>query len=299
MRTLEKHLIAMAQMREKITKDYRETQVGAAAIQRNHDGSLMHQPRGKARKRFAETANKHVHNLNPHENPDDYMYASILAIIPQMMKGHHVLNRHNANRTDRHDAKLDMIEFNDVLRTIIDINPDISEDTILSLVKSAMLSYGYGAHDINDGEKETRMTLIGMKHELAFESVLSWLPEGYEILTTTNDDDKHGADFKVLCPNGVILYIDVKATPESAERATQENSEFYARFHEQVPKNQLVLYSGFTREDFDSQHPWRPSNESVQRVYPELLTTLHDASVDTEKQMNLARMGKIVVGRHV
>lgn len=296
-RILDRHRVEMMKMREHIASKYREAKIGLSALQTIQEGGHSHHSLGKSRNLFANAAHQYLREENPRD-ADAKMYASILAVVPHMVDGRHTLHDHHASRQERHDAKLEMIEFNDVLRTIIDTNPNIREDTLKGLIISAMLGYGYGADDLNGGKAETKSALIGMKHELAFESALSWLPEGYEILTTTDEDDKHGADFKVRCPNGVILYIDVKATPESAYEATEDNVEFYARFHEQVPKNQLVLYSGFGREDFTDQHPWRPTDESVQRTYPDLEAQLHRASVETLQQLELERAGKIKVGKH-
>lgn len=291
---LDTHRVKMMRTREIIAKKYREAQIGAAAIQRKKNGGHSHYPMQEARALFAEASGHYLHDTK-NLDPDTQLYVSILSVVPRMVEGYHTLNDHNSSRAERHDAKLDMIEFNDSLRSIIDNNPHIQEDVLIGLVKSALLSYGYGAKDVNKGEMEAKTALIGMKHELAFESVLSWLPEGYEILTTTDEDDKHGADFKVRCPNGVILYIDIKATAESAAEATQDNIEFYARFREQLPANQLVLHSGFEREDFDG---WRPTNESVQRVLPNLTRQLETASADTLYQQEQARLGRIKVGRH-
>lgn len=296
-RILDRHRNEMMKMREHIASKYREAKVGLGALQTLQEGGHSHHSLGKSRMMFANAAHQYLREENP-VDADARMYASILAVVPHMVDGRHTLHGHHASRQERHDAKLEMIEFNDALRNIIDTNPNIREDTLKGLITSAMLGYGYGADDLNGGKAETKAALIGMKHELAFESALSWLPDGYEILTTTDEDDKHGADFKVRCPNGVILYIDVKSTPESAYEATEGNVEFYARFHEQVPKNQLVLYSGFEREDFTDRHPWRPTDESVQRVYPDLEMLLQKASVDTLEQQHQARTGRIKVGHH-
>lgn len=296
-RILDRHRTQMMKMREHIAAKNRDAKIGLSALQTIQEGGHSHHSLGKSRRLFANAANQYLREENP-KDPDARMYASILAVVPHMVDGRHTLHGHHASRQERHDAKLEMIEFNDVLRMIIDTNPNIREDTLKGLIISAMLGYGYGADDLNEGKAETTTALIGMKHELAFESALSWLPEGYEILTTTDEDDKHGADFKVRCPNGVILYIDVKSTPESADEATQENIEFYARFHEQAPKNQLVLFSNFYQEDFTEQHPWRPTEKAIQEAYPYIEADLRDASIETLKQQALARTGKIKVGHH-
>lgn len=293
--TLEIHRSKMARTREVIARKYREAQMGFIAInKRKMRGERPSLPLKEARELFSHGAERYLHE-EENLDPDTRLHTLTLAVIPRMIEGHFTLQHHNASRGDRHDAKLDLIEFNDALREIIDTNPDMHEDVIKGVFTSAMLSYGYGANEINAGEAEVKHTLIGMKHELAFEAVLSWLPEGYEILTTSDEDDKHGADFKVRCPNGVILYIDIKASPENAAEATQDNIEFYARFREQVPANQLVLYSGFKREDFGG---WHPSNESIQRVLPELQQLLHQASLDTVYQQKQAQLGRVRVGHH-
>jgi hypothetical protein len=183
-----------------------------------------------------------------------------------------------------------MIRFDDMLRTTIEEHKTLQPEVIIGLITSTMLNYGYDAQDINMIAGETKKSLRGMKHELGVESVLYQLPEGFVPEDTTDKDDKEGADFIVRCPNGVLVYIDVKASQETADEAIERRDEYFAEKHMEPPKNKIILYSGFEDKDFDPQSPWVPTQEAVRRVMPYIEENLRQAA-EAELQSRTAEKG--------
>ena len=191
----------------------------------------------------------------------------------------HYRGSHWLTEEEWDEAKEHTIAYNDVFRAIIENNPTMRQDDIMSVV-------GNVAHELKFSEEEmemirhnTRGILFGMRHEVAFAQVLTALPEGYRIVSTDDEDDAHGADFKVLCPNGVVVSIDVKATERLEEEAEKRTAYYMKKHHKKPPANQIVLYSGFDDEyDFTDDSPWHPSPMAIERVLPYVLSELKQAS---------------------
>ena len=214
------------------------------------------------------------------------IYANILGVVPDYIEAEHALpDRHHRSFGQRwlskeqwDTAKKHTIVFNDTLRDIIDQNPRLQPEVVTALMASAANDYNYSEDDRYMLNKKTEQVLHGMQHELAFESALYHLPDGFEVLDTTVTDDEHGADFMVRCPNGVIVSIDVKASPKTVEKALERIDEYEHKHHTKVPSNEIVLWSGFDNEDFTHDNPWRPTQESVERVLPYIEAQLLRAS---------------------
>ena len=234
---------------------------------------LSHRPSREDFAKFAGTFSRESSDKN------EKMYASILATLPGSVRAERVLqSRDDISYNDRHTAVLEKISFNNALRESIENNPRIEKSILLNTVKSAAQFYQYSANEINAVERGTSDSLRGMQHELAFESILWNLPEGFEILETTDEDDARGTDYRVRCPNGTEVSIDVKASEEAAANSYQKRVAALARRGKTVPKNELILYSGFTDEDFDPTYPWRPTYEVTSELTPYVESILLEAS---------------------
>jgi hypothetical protein len=277
-RILEQHLKGLRSTSEAVADFRMHSRLGNAGIQEQQ----RHGRHTDGPAEFALAATRYSETLDPldPENKDARMYASILGAVPPTIEARHLLDREKSASTRTYNAKMQMIQYNNILRNIIDTNPKIDPDTILGLVRSTTLSYRYGADDINMISQHTQRCLVGVKHELGFESPLYYLPEGFEILDTTDQDDKEGIDYRVLCPNGVIVEIDVKASQELADKAIRQDEEFnyFSTKNAGKTSKKLILYSGFSENDFDPRNPWRPEHEAVERVYPAIEKALIEAS---------------------
>jgi hypothetical protein len=204
----------------------------------------------------------------------------------------HYRGSHWLSEEEWDEAKEHTIAYNDVFRDIIENNPTMRQDDIMSAV-------GDVAHELNLSEDEmemirhnTRGILHGMRHEVAFEQVLAALPEGFQIITTDDEDDAHGADFKVRCPNGEIVSIDVKATERLEEEAEKRTAYYMKKHHKKPPANEIVLFSGFDDEyDFTDDNPWRPASSAIERVLPYVQAELIQASQNYAVSMK--KLGRV------
>lgn len=278
-RELERHLGGL-QTTEREIKEFRmRTRIGRAGMSENI--ALGIHANNSARHGFASAAERFSETIDERRNPTKKMYADMFSHVPSYIDAKKILDSEDRRQLHRDtDAKLQVAGFNHFLQSTIDTNQTLQPQTITALIRSTAMRYGYGTEIINNLVREANESLYAMKHELAFEATLYYLPEGYEILETDSGDDIHGADRRVRCPNGTIVSIDVKASQEGvnltlAKRMTKRK---LLGMDTNLPQNQLVMFSGFTSEDFDSQNPWRPKPEAVERVYPQVEAALRTAA---------------------
>ena len=240
------------------------------------------------RQMFSRSSRQFADSL-PDNDPRS-VSANIFAQLPDYMHAITTLpDRRNPDHRDRKISKETReqevektIKYNNVLRDIINHNQNLTPRTLLKTVSAVAMRYGY-----SDKERElvidrTKGDLKGMQHELAFESVLYYLPEGFEIIDTDNQDDARGADYMVRCPNGTVVSIDVKATQRLQDEAQERKAYHASRFNQTMPSNEIILYSGFTQSDFDTQSPWRPTQDAVMSVLPHVESELLRASGDAQ-----------------
>lgn len=226
--------------------------------------------------------------------------AAIMATLPNYVEAVHDLpdrrdhyhGSHWLSEEEWDAAKEHTIEYNDVFREIIENNPAMPQAEIMSIVGDIAHELDY-PEDVKDMiHHNTRGILHGMRHEVAFEQVLRALPDGFQIITTDDEDDAHGADFKVRCPNGVIISIDVKATERLEEEAEKRTAYYMKKHHKRMPTNEIVLFSGFDDEfDFPDESPWLPSQTAIQRVLPYVQDELLQAS--EKHAVSMKKLGQV------
>ena len=190
----------------------------------------------------------------------------------------HYQGSHWLSEAEWDQAKEHTIAYNDVFRNIIENCPTLPPQAIVASALEVADRLNYPDEDKEMIEHNTYGVLRGMQHEVAFETVLEQLPEGFEINFTDDEDDAHGADFKVRCPNGIVLRIDVKATERLAEEARERTARYMEKHHKKAPANEIVLFSGFDEEDFSQDSPWCPTQEAIDRVLPLIKIALTHAS---------------------
>lgn len=229
------------------------------------DHALNKEPTRPSRHDFARFAKKYSGETT---DRNEKMYTSILSTLPGLVESRAEPTDQQSSFKDRQAAIMKKISFNNALRDSINANPRIEKSALTAIVKSAALFYQYPPNEIVGIERETIDTLRGMQHELAFESILWNLPEGFEVLETTDEDDAKGTDYRVKCPNGTLVSIDVKASQLSADRAYEKRANALARRGKTVPSNEIILYSGFTEQDFDPSSPWRPTYQATSELTP-------------------------------
>jgi len=230
----------------------------------------------KERKVFARTAHEFADLLD--DNDPRKISANLYAQMPYFVHAMKILPDKRSkdygkvwvdNATYERELA-NKIRYNHALRDIISHNRRLQPDMLMKIVSSVADRYRYTGKDKEQLLQNTEGILYGMQHELAFESVLYYLPEGFEVLETDEiNDDSHGADYKVRCPNGTVVSIDVKASLELQEEARYRQENRFARRGQKPPRNNLILYSGFDQHtDFPADEPWRPNHDAVMRVLP-------------------------------
>lgn len=216
----------------------------------------------------------------------DDIYQAVLEKLPNYVQAVHDLpdrrehypGSHWLSEAEWDIAKEHTIEFNDVFRDIIEANPQLQFDDIVAIVDSVANRLEYSDETKEMVRHNTKGILYGMRHEVAFEQILNQLPDNFQIVTTDDEDDAHGADFKVRCPNGIIISIDVKASERLEEEAERRTAIYMRRHHKKAPANEIVLFSGFEDEDFAPENPWRPTQAAIERELPHIKEELLRAS---------------------
>jgi hypothetical protein len=273
-RILDRYLRELHQTSEAISDFRVSSGLGAAGL---HEQDRSRKKHHDPRQDFAQAA--HLFTERNNLDSDTHMYASLLSVVPSMLRGKRTLEY--GDRFGHYAAKMQMIKFNDVIRSIADTHPSLDPEILTHIVGAVAQDYGYGSGGRGAAMQETRNTARGIKHELGVEAELSWLPEEFEVLPTNDDDDKRGADDRVLYrPTDTIVDIDVKASQEAADNAIQDEKEFQqSKGHGyMVPVGKLILYSGFTDDDFEPQRPWRVKQAAIQRELPRVESLIREAA---------------------
>lgn len=145
------------------------------------------------------------------------------------------------------DLKLEhAIPFNHALKEFINHNPDLSMDSLTSLLERTYSRY---CHDENlitgqsrDGyidskaiESQMKLTITGMRAELAAETMLIAADVDYRYDISKEEDSK-GTDLKVLI-DGEWESIDVKSSDLAESRAHEKRSDSRAVWTTLLPKD--------------------------------------------------------------
>lgn len=155
----------------------------------------------------------------------------LLAITPEYTVAQSRLDdlrSRGGNKQEIIDEKIKVIKFNHQLRDIVDHNPRLGVNDLLSFVESSMMTLE-GATAARQARSSVSNTLHGMRHELAFEGLLYHLTD-YGVVYDENDkapedlikEELTGIDL-VVNYKGQPLAIDVKASVESAQKKQQKN----------------------------------------------------------------------------
>ena len=91
-------------------------------------------------------------------------------------------------------------------------------------------------------ENAAQITLVGMRQEIAAESVLSSMQEVHGVRGANDEEELNGIDI-VVNYNGVEVGIDIKSSQAAADKANK-----VAREHRDT--EYMAVWSGFTGRDF-------------------------------------------------
>ena len=127
------------------------------------------------------------------------------------------LNQYQARHSEKVPALKKVAEFNHAVKGMIDANPSLKFGEVLSFI----LSMNQQVNRTQNGpqfEYQVRSILVGMRHEIAVEQMLGYMPD-VEYRETTVDEDIKGADIFVSINGSPMTAIDIKASYETAQRA--------------------------------------------------------------------------------
>lgn len=207
-----------------------------------------------------------------------HIYVGVPAVVDSIRRlntGHFIPDQQYRS------LKRNLAVFNHTLKDTIDNDQRISPEELFNYVSEAGLLYGYTGRTLQQLNRETKQSIEGMRHELAFEAAL--LRTDYNLLDTSIDDDMHGIDYKVELGNGKTLSIDVKSSQSTAIQSQNKQDEYHLKQNIPSPRDKLVMWSGFTSADFPEDQPgsrsqWRPLERSIQRAVPYIKETIEAAS---------------------
>ena len=230
---------------------------------------FLRQRRDGARGSIARTA-LHMANditeVNRGYETDESRQLRLVAVLPDWLKSQHRLdtNRSNMTRQEKNEALRPVLEFNHIVREMIDMEQYSRMSEITSFIRAVLLRQGVKAETIQYADQSAKLAINGMRHEIAAESVLSMTPGVDSVESADNEDELSGRDINVEY-EGYRFGIDIKASQRGADEAMIKS-----------PKHDYIaVWSGFSSRDFgDSLILDRDSLSEKTAYYQDLLESL-------------------------
>lgn len=175
---------------------------------------------------------------------DESRQMRLIGILPDWIRNERHLdaNRRSMSRQEKIDTLEPIIQFNHILREMIDTEQYTSMPEIVQFIQQSLLHMRASREIIQYAVSSARSTLNGMRHEIAAESVLSMLPKVEGIRGATAEEELEGKDIIVEYA-GRELALDVKASRRGEQEALAKSWN----------SDTLPVWSGFTNEDFGNQ----------------------------------------------
>ncbi|HET8884433.1 MAG TPA: hypothetical protein VFM68_03105 [Candidatus Saccharimonadales bacterium] len=214
---------------------------------------------------IAKTAEKVNQQPERHDNVDvSPIYNDILGALPDLNEGLTNLENKTGNPKDN---KRKIIPFNHKVKKLINHYPSVSPNQLEHMIQNTALVAHY---DSSLADKINKHIIPGMKHELAHESNVYFLPGQPEVIDTTVEDELNGIDYRLQFKNGIEITEDVKKSEEAAIRAQQERDDWRERNHITTPDTHIIIHSGYTKDDFIPNKIGRVTEEARQREQPRI-----------------------------
>ena len=206
--------------------------------------SLSSVLRGKAVTVMAAQAlSERLGRTNKYES-DQTRQLALMAATPNWLLAKRQLDQHGKMMERPEKKKLlgPIITFNHALRKIIDAEHCSRMWQLTDFVGGVALTMGKSEEIARYAENAAQITLIGMRQEIAAESVLSSMREVHGIRGANDEEELDGIDI-VVNYNGVKVGIDIKSS-----RAAADEANAIARKHRDA--KYMAVWSGFTGRDF-------------------------------------------------
>ncbi|MDN5275231.1 MAG: hypothetical protein JWP06_1132 [Candidatus Saccharibacteria bacterium] len=165
-------------------------------------------------------------------------------------------------KQDFYDHKDKITEFNHVLREVINAGASRFNFDELLIFMTNMYIASSGSKDAQSFHAQARMTIVGMRNEVAIEQLM--IAAGVEYNLGTAAQDSVGGDIVI---QGVL--IDVKASEKSAEKAKQKAK--------RSGRNQdRIVWSHIEFADYEGglMLPYKKNDEILQKLLPDLRIAL-------------------------
>ncbi len=190
----------------------------------------------------AMTEVNRIRKNNHGYDTDESRQFRLIAALPNYVRAQRTLdkNRDNMSRADRVETLQPVIEYNHILREMIDTEQYHSMSDVVDFIQGTLLYLRATPDIIQYTANNTRSILNGMRHEIAAESVLSSLPEINSVESAEAEDETKGKDI-IIEYDGHNVAFDVKASENGARKAMANR-----RYHD----DPIPIWSGFSNQEF-------------------------------------------------
>lgn len=194
----------------------------------------------------AQALSERLGRTNKYES-DQTRQLALMAAIPDWLLAKRQLDQHGKMMERPEKKKLlgPIITFNHALRKIIDAEQCSRMRQLTDFVSGVALTMGKSEEIARYAENAAQITLVGMRQEIAAESVLSSMREVHGIRGANDEEELDGIDI-VVNYNGVKVGIDIKSSQAAADEANA-----IARKHRDA--KYMAVWSGFTGRDFGDE----------------------------------------------
>lgn len=217
------------------------------------------------------------------ESELDRLGVKLIATLPGFVEAQHALdNIKDQQRRQGHNfapgVKLPhlkaAIPFNHALRDMVDSFPWVDVDSIKSFAETVMLDLG-GSAEADYCSVETGKVLYGMQHEIGLEQILWQIDDVEDVQHATEEQELEGIDL-IVTYKGNPLYLDAKATPQGADKATadREFSMQQRGITEAEASGGFPVWTGLSDDDFGGK--LRIDNETAKAQAPRMRAILEE-----------------------
>lgn len=191
----------------------------------------------------AQAVSERVERTHKYES-DQTRQLALMAATPNWLLAQRQLDKHGKTMERPEKKKLlgPIIAFNHALRKIIDAEQCSGMQQLINFVNDIVLMMSESEEVVRYAENAAQTTLVGMRQEIAAESVLSSMREVRGIRGANDEEELDGIDI-IVNYNGVEVGIDIKSSQAAADKANE-----IARKHRDT--KYMAVWSGFTGRDF-------------------------------------------------
>lgn len=173
---------------------------------------------------------------------DESRQLQLIAALPNYIRAQRTLdqNRYHMSRNERAEVLQPAIEYNHILREMVDMEQYHTIPDFVQFIEVALLHLRVQPEVIRYASNNTRIVLNGMRHEIAAESLLSLIPEVGAIRSANADEELEGKDI-VFEYRRRYIALDIKSSEISAYETMLQRR----LYSEPIP-----VWSGFSDKEF-------------------------------------------------